>query len=157
MRVYQTPAPADERDYGGLYERCRQTPGVEYVGSIPQPVLAREMEGVAMLAYPNTFPETSCIAALEGMASGCRMVTSNLGALPETTAGFATLISVEQERGSYVREFVAYTVAALAEMQRGDAAVETHLRRQVEYIRQNATWDLRAREWSEWLGEMAVR
>jgi glycosyltransferase involved in cell wall biosynthesis len=137
----------DEKNYGFLYERCRQTPGIEYVGSIPQPLLAREMRGVSMLAYPNVFPETSCIAALEAMASGCRIVTSKLGALPETTAGFAKLISAEQDEVSYLREFVAETVAAL----QGMPSAEEELRRQVDYIRQNATWDLRARQWSEWL------
>jgi glycosyltransferase involved in cell wall biosynthesis len=147
MQVYQTSSVEDERSYGFLYQRCRQTPGIEYVGSLPQPLLAREMRGVSMLAYPNTFPETSCIAALEAMASGCRIVTSKLGALPETTAGFATLISPEQDEQSYLREFVAQTVAAL----QGMASAEEELRRQVEYIRQNATWDIRAKEWVAWL------
>jgi len=154
MQVYQTSTTSDEMTYGTLYQRCRQTPGIEYVGSIPQPLLAREMRGVAVLAYPNTFPETSCIAALEAMASGCRLVTSALGALPETTAGFARLISVEQESASYLREFVVQTVSVLQEVQRADAAAEELLRRQVDYIQQNATWDVRARQWTEWLAAL---
>jgi glycosyltransferase involved in cell wall biosynthesis len=147
MRVYQTSSVEDEKSYGFLYQHCRQTPGIEYVGSLPQPLLAREMRGVSMLAYPNTFPETSCIAALEAMASGCRIVTSKLGALPETTAGFAKLISTEQDEQSYLREFVTETVAAL----QGLPSAEEELRRQVDYIRQNATWDIRAKEWAAWL------
>jgi glycosyltransferase involved in cell wall biosynthesis len=147
MQVYQTSSFEDEKNYGLLYQRCRQTPGIEYVGSIAQPLLAREMRGVSMLAYPNIFAETSCIAALEAMASGCRIVTSKLGALPETTAGFAKLISIEQDEKSFLQEFVTETVAALQSM----PGAEEELRRQVDYIRQNATWDLRARQWSEWL------
>lgn len=154
MSVYQV-APAEEQArFGSLYQRCRRTAGVEYVGSVPQPVLAREMRSVAMLAYPNTFPETSCIAALEAMASGCRIVTSKLGALPETTAGFAELIPARQERRAFLRQFVERTVAALREMQANPAAVEEALRRQVRYIREHATWDLRAREWGSWLTQI---
>jgi len=151
MSVYQVAATEEQAEFGALYERCRRTAGVEYVGSMAQPALAREMRSVAMLAYPNTFPETSCIAALEAMASGCRIVTSSLGALPETTAGFAQLIPGRQERGAYLRQFVDHTVAALHEMQTNPVAVEEGLRQQVRSIRENATWDVRAREWGSWL------
>lgn len=151
MAVYQQTAAEDQEKYGALYQRCRETPGVEYVGGLDQPSLAREMQSVAVLAYPNTFPETSCIAALEAMASGCRIVTSALGALPETTAGFAELISTEQARESYLREFVVRTVKLLQQWQRNEADTEALLRRQVDFIHRNATWDLRAKEWSGWL------
>lgn len=154
MAVYQV-APAEEQArFGALYQQCRQTPGVEYVGSLPQPALAREMRSVAMLAYPNTFAETSCIAALEAMASGCRIVTSALGALPETTAGFAQLIPTRQERVAYLQQFVERTVTALREIQTDPDAVEELLRQQVRYIRGHATWEARAREWTNWLRQL---
>lgn len=154
MAVYQASASNDEMQYGALYQRCRETPGVEYVGSLDQPTLACEMGGVAVFAYPNTFPETSCIAALEAMASGCRIVTPALGALPETTAGFAHLISLGAERSFDLYQFVNKTVAALREVQSGDPAVEAALRRQVQYIRENATWAVRAGQWVDWLGDV---
>jgi glycosyltransferase involved in cell wall biosynthesis len=151
MKVYQIGAPEEQAQFGALYQRCRQTAGVEYVGSLAQPALAREMRSVAMLAYPNTFPETSCIAALEAMASGCRIVTSELGALPETTAGFAQLVPARQERTVYLQQFVDRTVDSLREMQTNPATVEEALRQQVRYIRENATWEIRAWEWGRWL------
>ena len=41
MAVYQNSGENDEAQFGPLYELCRETPGVEYVGSIPQQELAR--------------------------------------------------------------------------------------------------------------------
>lgn len=154
MAVYQGSVAEDQAEYGPLYQRCRQTPGVEYVGSLDQPALAREMSRVSVLAYPNTFPETSCIAVLEAMASGCRIVTTAQGALPETTAGFARLVSFGANRSFDVQRFVEQTVAAIREVQSGDAAVEASLRRQVDYIRENATWAVRAGQWADWLGDV---
>jgi glycosyltransferase involved in cell wall biosynthesis len=154
MTVYQTPPAVDQAQYGGLYQLCRETAGVEYIGSLPQSALAGELRGVMALAYPNTFPETSCIAALEAMASGCTVVTSALGALPETTAGFARLTPFPQERPRYLSEFVAQIADVLRAGMRNDPEAETRLRRQVRYIHATATWEVRATLWEKWLGSL---
>jgi len=152
MSVYQMPREADEARHGRMYARCREIEGVEYVGSLPQTLLAGEMRSVMALAYPNKFAETSCIAALEAMASGCAVVTSALGALPETTAGFARLVHFGAERQRYLSDFVEQITEALGASMRNDAQAEMLLRRQVSYIRANATWEARAIEWEQWLG-----
>lgn len=154
MAVYHQSASVDQAQYGSFYQRCRQTPGVEYVGSLGQPALARDMSSVSVLAYPNTFPETSCIAVLEAMASGCRIVTTAQGALPETAAGFARLVSFGANRSFDIERFVDQTVAAIREVQSGDPAVEASLREQVDHIRENATWAVRAGQWVDWLGDI---
>lgn len=154
MEVYQTAPVVDHLQYGDLYARCRSTPGVEYIGSLPQSALAAEMRRVTTLAYPNTFPETSCIAAIEAMASGCRVVTSRLAALPETTAGFAELIEPDQSREDYIADFSERVVATLREAEAAAPATEDRLQRQVRYIHREITWDHRAAQWEEWLREL---
>ena len=151
MKVYQTAPAEEEAQFGRLYRRCRETEGVEYVGSIPQRELARALRSVTLLAYPNTFPETSCIAVMEAMASGCRIVTSALGALPETTGGFATLIPFAQSREAYLSQFVDESVKILIECRRLAAECENLLQRQLAYINSNATWEIRAGQWVQWL------
>jgi glycosyltransferase involved in cell wall biosynthesis len=149
MRLYLVDADRDEAQFGELYRRCRETEGVEYVGALPQPELARELREATLLAYPNTYPETFCIAALEAMAAGCRVVTSELGALPETTAGYARLVPIVGRKSEYAADFLEAVVATLQESLAGSD--EALLRAQVDYVNRSCTWDIRAREWVRWL------
>lgn len=151
MQVYQVLPERDAEKYGELYDRCRSTPGVEYVGSIPQPELAKELRCVSLLAYPNHFAETSCIAVMEALASGCRVVTSRLGALPETTAGFGELIEGTTDSKTYRRQFAEAVVLTLRQLQGNADSADTLLRRQVQHISQQCTWKNRASEWRRWL------
>ena len=157
MRVYQKDAFQDEADYGHLYRQCRTMPGVDYIGSLPQPELAAQLADVLVLAYPNHFAETSCISVMEAMACGCQVVTSDLGALRETTAGFGQLIPVTGDWGAYASRFIAEVVASLAAAESNAAMLESRLARQVAYINEHCTWQRRAVEWSEWLTALAAR
>ncbi|MBW4475164.1 MAG: glycosyltransferase family 4 protein [Stenomitos rutilans HA7619-LM2] len=147
MKVYNLP----ETDYGALYQQCRETEGVEYVGSIPQPALAEELKAVSILAYPNTFAETSCIAVMEAMASGCWVVTSDLGALPETTAGFARLIPTSDDRSAYQQHFIDAVIDTVRHRLANPNEVEQRLEQQVSYVNQAYRWSVRAKEWMTWL------
>jgi glycosyltransferase involved in cell wall biosynthesis len=156
MSVYRMPQSEDEARYGELYRRSRTTEGVEYIGSLPQSELAAALKKVAILAYPNTFAETGCIAAMEAMAAGCWIVTSDLGALPETTAGFARLIPIQGVSvARYKDDFVEATVELLRYLNsENENALEDYLQRQVDYVNRNVTWAVRAKEWSDWLGQL---
>ncbi len=81
LKVYGT---SDEAAYEPLYEQARQTKGVVYLGSVGQRQLREVAVSNRALAYPCTFPETGCIAAMEAMAAGCAVVSTALGVLPET-------------------------------------------------------------------------
>ena len=89
--IYGQEFGKNDVNYEPLYERCTTLPGVVYRGSIPNSELRKELPTFDILAYPNTFEETSCIAVIEALSAGLRVVTSNLGALPETTEGWARM------------------------------------------------------------------
>ncbi|MEM7344607.1 MAG: tetratricopeptide repeat protein [Chloroflexota bacterium] len=150
LKVYQR---ADiDAQFQHLYQRAASMEGVDYIGSIPQPELAKELSQATMLAYPNTYAETSCIAVMEAMASGCVVVTSDLGALPETCAGFGQLIPFELTSDQYLTRFVQTVVAVLKQMLGPERdLVEQHLQRQVGYVNQQYRWAARAQAWLNWL------
>lgn len=135
--------------FAPLYERARTMPGVEYVGAVPQAELAAALRGAAVLAYPNTFAETFCITALEALAAGCQVVTSDLGALPDTSAGFARLLSWDEGREAYRAAFEQAVIEALGAL--SDPATEGRLRRQVDTVNRQARWEARAADWARWV------
>jgi glycosyltransferase involved in cell wall biosynthesis len=152
MGVYQIPEGEDRSRFGWLYQRCREMEGVEYLGSRPQPEVATALRSASVLAYPNSYPETSCIAVLEAMAAGCLVVTSRRGALAETTAGFGRLVPPDDDRPAYVDQFVQETVQALTDLTGPEAsALESKLAGQVAHVRQTHTWPVLAEQWSGWL------
>lgn len=92
MKVYQYTSEEDQEIYGKIYARMTDAPGIVFRGSIGQRELAEQLERSKVLAYPNTFPETSCIAQLEAQAAGNVVVTSDIGALPETVGPYGVII-----------------------------------------------------------------
>jgi glycosyltransferase involved in cell wall biosynthesis len=152
MGLYRV-RPADD-PYAALYEACRAQPGAEYVGPVSQSDLARALVEVDVHAYPCTFAETSCIAAMEAMASGALIVTTNLGALPETTAGFGHLMDFHGKPGSFAGKYATFLAGTLAEAMRTPEASAAKLAQQRRYARTHYSWVRRAREWREWLSRL---
>jgi glycosyltransferase involved in cell wall biosynthesis len=150
MRVYQQDERSD--NHALLYNQCRQTPGIRYVGSVAQPQLAEALKRASILAYPNTFAETSCIAVMEAMAAGLLVVTTELGALPETTRGFAALLP-PPAAASTVQDFARSFLDRLKEVLRtradDPAAFAAARFEQVKAINAEDTWRRRAAAWED--------
>lgn len=146
LGVYQVDESEDA--YRDLYRRCRTQHGVEYRGGVSQPALAKALKGALCFAYPSTFPETFCTAALEAMAAGCLAVLGDLGALAETTEGLAELVPVSSDRTEYAHRFAERLVALLS---RGPQALAPRLESQRRHLLETATWPRRAEAWSRWI------
>jgi protein O-GlcNAc transferase len=149
MKVYGQDESKDR--YMHLYEQCRSTPGVEYVGSLSQPLLAESLKSGVILSYPNTYVETSCIAVMEAMAAGLLVVTSELGALPETTMGMGVLVPVSDKVETYASAYTDRLVAALRETRDNSEQFWEARWQQVCAFNAQCTWPVRAAEWERFL------
>jgi glycosyltransferase involved in cell wall biosynthesis len=159
LRVFSGMATlqvAIENDpYAELYRRCTSLEGVEYVGPIPQPALAVELAQAAALAYPSTYPETSCIAALEAMSMGAIVLTTRSGAMAETLAGFGMMVEADEDAARLTKNFTEMTIAALSEMRRDPDKAEARREQQIAYVRETYSWSKRAIEWESYLSDIA--
>ncbi len=82
---------------------------------------------------------------MEAMASGCYVVTGALGALPETTTGFARLLPLGDGGLDYVDRFIDETVKLLEAFQEQPSRIDAELIRQVEFINAACDWSERRR------------
>ena len=144
LKTYQVDNKDDNYHY--LYKKCDEMNGVEYIGSLSQSELAPNLKKASILAYPNSFEETSCISVMEALASGCGVVTSELGALPETCSGFASLVKGNPGSDEYKKKFI-YEIEKMYKIFKDDDIVlEKKLRIQRDYFLLNNNWERRANE-----------
>jgi glycosyltransferase involved in cell wall biosynthesis len=158
LRVFSslsvTRGAQNDTTYAALHRRCLDTEGVDYVGPVGQSTLARELKNAAALAYPSTFAETSCIAAMEAMAAGALVISTKFGALPETLAGFGRLIDFDPDPKRLAAAFARTAIDALSAMQRNPDEAAAARARQIAFVRRNYTWPTRAQQWQTWLTEL---
>ncbi len=153
MSVYQVRPEEDQ--FRELYNQCHSTAGVDYIGGIGQSRLAKELAGASALAYPSTFAETSCIAVLEAMALGASVFTTRLGALPETTNGLAPTVEWQANKAQLAECFALMVVDGLRNMQQNPAGSIARRDERIKFIRGNYLWPARAKEWVEWISQLA--
>jgi glycosyltransferase involved in cell wall biosynthesis len=151
MKVYGWTSGEDQRVFGALYEAANQ-PGVSWHGSVSQPILLEHLSKTGLFLYPNTFDETSCMAAIEAQACGCVVVTSARAGLNETVAHNESGICIKGDPRSveYQREFITTVCDLLANPQRLEQF--SHAARERAFRRY--TWSSIAAEWTSILENM---
>jgi glycosyltransferase involved in cell wall biosynthesis len=145
-------ANTQEAKYTDLYNRCLNTKGIVYRGSIPNEELRKELPTFDILAYPCTFEETSCIAVIEALSAGLTVVTSNLGALPETTEGWAKLYPYLMDGNKHAEVFAGILKDEIEQVRNG-----IHLEEQTKIYAPRWSWDNRINQWTNYLDTLALK
>ena len=140
---------SSEDQYQYLYDKCQELEGVVYRGSVANEDLRKELPTFDILAYPNTFEETSCIAVIEALSAGLRVVTSNLGALPETTEGWARLYPYKVDGETHAQHFSTVLQEEILAIKQGK--LNNHLQDQLKIYPERWSWDTRINQWIELL------
>jgi glycosyltransferase involved in cell wall biosynthesis len=129
---------------------------------VGQRELARHMQRASVLLMPNPWPETSCIALIEGLASGLSAVITNRAALPETAAGFARQIPIDdpddQTRFDMPLNYDAFAAAVLDILRQRDEQsdqMESELRRQIDHFHTHYQWRQRVSSWANFIKKIS--
>jgi glycosyltransferase involved in cell wall biosynthesis len=155
MEIYCDCLPSRDPVANAEYLKwIKGLPNITHVGMVGQAKLLEAMKRAAFLISPNTWPETSCIALIEAMAAGLSVITTNRAVLPETAAGFAKHVAVE-EPDAPVRfdmplpyeEFAETVNAAMNEWAAKPKETEERLQKQIVYFKDRYQWAQRVAPW----------
>ena len=135
--------------YQGLYDQAKALPNVNYIGYKPNEYIKENLHNYDIFAYPNIWEETFCISAVEAMAAGLYVITTDYGALYETCAEFSTYIPYQKSYKNLAKNF-AYAIEASAE-KLYEPGVQQHLKMQIEYTNQYYSWVKQSNAWAIFL------
>ncbi|MDX2027045.1 MAG: glycosyltransferase [Alphaproteobacteria bacterium] len=141
----------------------RGLPNVAHVGMVGQTKLLEQMKRASFLISPNTWPETSCIALIEAMAAGLSVITTNRAVLPETAAGYARHVVVDDidhptrfDIPLPYEVFAEAVSSAMKEWNEDLEKTERRLQKQVAYFREHYQWHQRVQPWVEFVRSLSA-
>lgn len=111
----------------------------------------KNLQRANVLAYPCRFEETAGIALMEAMSAGLKIISTDLGAVPETTLGFAKIIPgfpikfVDQNKvkSKYVRIFYKEMKRAIKEIR----SKSFNPINQIEAVKDAYGWETVRQQW----------
>lgn len=141
--------PQRDEQYKEVFDKCREHPGIEYHGSVPNEEIREALKKAHIFAYPSIWQETSCIAAIEAMSAKCAVVCPNFAALPETVANFGLTYQYDEDPTQHANKHLQLLDAAIA-----DYWNKRHMDKlnfQKIYVDNFYSWDHRIVEWENLL------
>jgi UDP-glucose:(glucosyl)LPS alpha-1,2-glucosyltransferase len=132
-----------------LYEQAKQLPNVNYIGYETNEYIKANMNKYDMFVYPSIFEETSCVSALEALASGVHVITNNYGALYETCAEWPVYINYTED----FEQMALGTAEAIkvAASYLHEPFIQDHLEQQQLFYKRFYSWNKKGMEWKSFL------
>ena len=139
------------KDYENIFNECKNTKNVNYFGFVENNKIIELLKKMHIFTHPSIWPETSCISAIESMAAGCEVVTTNLGALYETCAPFGTFVNFDRNFDNLEKRYNKVLLNSIKNYWSDENQKKLKLQR--ETINETYSWDARSLEWKNFLNE----
>ena len=139
------------KKYENVFEECKNTKNVNYLGFVENNKIIELLKNMHIYSFPSIWPETSCISAIEAMAAGCEIVTSNLGALYETCSPFATFVGFDSNFDNFEKKYQKALENSVKNFWSKENQKKIQL--QQEVINLTYSWTVRSKEWISFLEE----
>jgi glycosyltransferase involved in cell wall biosynthesis len=137
-------------DHEQLFYRCKKHPNIVYKGYAMNQAVRKALQSAHILAYPSIYEETSCLAAIEAGAAGCEIVTTNLGALPETCGPWATM--TDYRYGDSLQE-LSHRYADVLNTAINNYSNQS-AQQQSNWFNQRYSWHTRTQQWKDFFNSI---
>ena len=139
----------EQRDepYGLIFDRCRSHPQITYHGAVSNDEVREALKKSHIYAYPNIWPETSCLSVIEAMSAMNLVVCPNYAALPETCSNFAMMYPWNENKNVHAVQFAHTLEAAINVIRKNNGKPDPYLDFQKNYFDYFYNWDKRKGEW----------
>jgi len=107
------------------------------------------MTNYDLYVYPSTFEETSCVSAMEALASGVHVITNNYGALYETCSEWPVYINYNENYEQMAID-TADAIKIAANYLHEDY-IQNHLENQQRFYKRFYNWEKKGKEWESFL------
>jgi len=139
------------KKYEDILNECQNTKNVNYFGFLENEKIIELLQKTHIFSFPSIWPETSCISAIEAMAAGCEVVTTNLGALYETCTPFATFVNFDKNFDNLEKKFAKSLADSINNYWHEENQKKIKL--QYETINLTYSWETRSTEWIKFFDE----
>jgi len=137
------------KDFEPLFEQAQKLPNVNYIGYKPNEYILENMNKYDLFVYPSIFEETFCVSALEALAAGVHVITTNFGALPETCSEWPTYINFTKDH-NLMGEAFAHAIDASAHYLH-EEGMQKYLDEQQKFFKRFYSWERKGSEWTNFL------
>ena len=141
----------DEKDkiFEPLYKKLKDMKNVEYSSSVSNEKIRAELVNSHIFAYPNIWPESSCLAAIEAMSAKNILVLPNLAALKETASKSKFLYNFTNNATEHIKTFHEQLSLAIQYVQKQSNDYDTHLDELKIYADKNHNLNEFLKKWKD--------
>ena len=145
---------SNEKKFNDIFDECKKLKNAKYHGYLEHSKLLELLQNMHIFSYPSIWPETSCIAAIEAMAAGCEVVTTNLGALYETCSPFGKFVSFDKNLNNLEKKFIESLEDSIQNFWTDE--IQNKIKLQKDTINKLYSWEVRKKDWIFFLKKIST-
>ena len=139
----------NDKAFQALYEKAKSIKNVNYKGYMNHAQLLSILHTYDINVHPSTWEETFCISAMESLAAGLVLITTNLGAIPETCTEFPIYMPYTKNK-EYLKVLTKQSILDAKNTFKNED-LSSHLKFQQHYYKTFYDWKHIANFWKRFI------